>query len=801
MALPAKQWPRVKELFDAAIDLPPNERAALLERACNGDDPLRQEVESLLHFDEQTTSFIEDPASAIPRDLLGAAAEEEGIAGRQFGAYRILREVGRGGLGAVYLAARADDQYQKQVAIKLVRRGLDTDDILARFRAERQILAQLEHPNIARLIDAGSTDEGLPYFVMEFVDGQPISSYCDAHKLSVAQRLNLFREVCSAVTYAHQHLVIHRDIKPSNILVTKDGVPKLLDFGIAKVLQTDDPLATQTLTGLRVMTPEYASPEQVRGLPISTSSDVYSLGVLLYELLTGQRPYRLTTHSSEEISRAVTDQIPERPSTAITRADTFPQSAIRDPKSLRGDLDNIILMALRKEPGRRYASVEQFSDDIRRQLEGRPVLAHKDTFRYRTSKFMQRHKLAVTAAALILMTLLGGIAATTWQTRRAEAQRARAERRFDQIRQLARSLIFEIHDSVADLQGSTPTRQLIVTRALEYLNSLAEESADDTALQRELASAYIKVGNVQGNPANANLGDTSGALQSYGKARQIVGRLLATNASDGEALRTIGLADEKISEVQAAQDDIGAAVVTSRNALALSQQLAQNDPGNRDTQQILAVRHLKFGDLLGNPNFPNNGDAAGAMSNYEISLQILESLDSSGSPNPKTRRFLGLLHERIGTMLEHEGNIPGAEPQYRESQRIRRELALANTENTDVIRDVAIAHEKIANVLTRTGSLAAALENRRSALEIFQRLAEADPKNLSARVSLAISHLHLGNLLGNPDAPNLGDSEQALQNYRRALEILRPAEDAQPPNAKVRSTAKEIRARIQRLEP
>ena len=412
----AERWARVKELFEVAVDLDPSERTILLDDECGGDDALRVEIESLLESDDRSDGFIEQPACAIPRDLFPDPVEEPFV-GRQFGAYQVMREIGRGGLGAVYLAARADDEYRKQVAIKLVRRGLDTEDILRRFRSERQILAQLDHPNIARLIDGGTTDDGLPYFVMEYVKGEPINAYCEAHVLPTTERLKLFRKVCAAVTYAHQNLVIHRDLKPSNILVTPEGEPKLLDFGIAKVLSAGEELFTQTIPALRVMTPEYASPEQVKGDRIMTPSDVYSLGVLLYELLTGQRPYRLKTRTPEEIARAITEQEPDRPSTV----------ALSNQKSLMGDLDNIVLMAMRKEPARRYASVGQFSEDIRRHLTGLPVVARKDTVSYRTSKFVSRHRIAVAAVALVLVSLVGGMVATLIQVRTAHRERAKAE--------------------------------------------------------------------------------------------------------------------------------------------------------------------------------------------------------------------------------------------------------------------------------------------------------------------------------------------------------------------------------------
>src|ERR1700730_6849802 len=283
-------------------------------------------------------------------------------------------------MGTVFLAERADDEYRKQVAIKLIKRGMDTDSVLRRFRNERQILAGFDHPNIARLFDGGTTADGLPYFVMEYIEGLPIDEYCNKRALSIPERLKLFREVCAAVSYAHRHLVIHRDIKRSNILVTAEGVPKLLDFGIAKILQSGDGAPTfATMTGLRLMTPEYASPEQVRGQPVTTASDVYSLGVILYELLTGQFPYRFASQTPRDIERAITTTQPEKPSTAIARSDGNSKFEIRNSKFLKGDLDNIVLTALRKEPERRYQSVEQFSEDIRRHLEARPIVAGTDT--------------------------------------------------------------------------------------------------------------------------------------------------------------------------------------------------------------------------------------------------------------------------------------------------------------------------------------------------------------------------------------------------------------------------------------
>ena len=391
-----ERWKQIEGVFDAAVDLAPAEREAYLASACGGDEELRRQVELLIRSHDAAGSFIEEPAVA---GVVGDAAKLDDDApfiGRRVGSYRIVRELGRGGMGAVYLAVRADDEFQKRVAIKLVKRGMDTDFILRRFRQERQILASLEHQNIARLLDGGTTDDGLPYFVMEYIEGLPINQFSDAHKLSTAERLRLFLKVCLAVAYAHHNLVIHRDLKPSNVLVMADGTPKLLDFGIAKLLNPEmggralDP----TTLAMRLMTPEYASPEQVRGETVTMVSDVYSLGILLYDLLTGHRPYTFRSRSPEEVARIICEQEPERPSVAVNLIEVLPSSGrepveitpdsvsrVRDGsleklrRQLSGSIDNIVLKALRKEPQRRYQTVEEFARDIEHYLEGRPVSA------------------------------------------------------------------------------------------------------------------------------------------------------------------------------------------------------------------------------------------------------------------------------------------------------------------------------------------------------------------------------------------------------------------------------------------
>jgi Tol biopolymer transport system component/serine/threonine protein kinase len=430
-----EQWKRVKETLHTALELPPEDRDKYLQQACQDDSELRAEVTSLLTSHDSSGDFLD--AGPLPSQVpvtsgAGGQAAAPAMAGRRLGPYEIIRELGRGGMGAVYLALRADGVYRKEVAIKVMRRGVDRDFVARRFRNERQILANLEHPYIARLIDGGATEDGIPYFVMEYIEGKPIDEYCDTVRLSTTERLKLFAKVCGAVHFAHEHKVIHRDIKPGNILVTANGLPKLLDFGIAKILdramasETVDP----TMTMLRLLTPEYASPEQIRGEPITPAADIYSLGVLLYELLTGHRPYRLKNRTPHEIAQAICEEVPLRPSTAVRRVEQITRKPGEPPititpelvsearaaaptelrKRLCGDLDNIVLMAMRKEPDRRYVSADELADDIARHLEGAPVRARKDTIFYRTARLVRKRSGLMAMAVAGATVMAGAIA-------------------------------------------------------------------------------------------------------------------------------------------------------------------------------------------------------------------------------------------------------------------------------------------------------------------------------------------------------------------------------------------------------
>ncbi len=757
---------KIAELVETAFELEPAERINFLDQNCEEDVELRAEIESLLKFQAPSRNFIEEPAYHIAAETLVAEDTSELQAGDEVGGYKIRSLIGEGGMGEVYLAD--DLQLRRAVALKLIKGVYGRAAFRKQFEQEERILAGLNHPNIARLYGASVTPNATPFFIMEYVAGERLDHYCEHKRLTIPQRLEIFRKICAAVSYAHQNLVIHRDLKPGNVRVTAEGEPKLLDFGIAKLVDEASGATDQTITSTRAMTPDYASPEQVRGERMTTASDVYSLGIILYEMLSGEKPLRLTSRRPEEISRAITETIPVRPSVV---ASENRESKIENKKSLRGDLDNIVLMAMRKEPERRYASVGQFSEDIRRHLAGLPVLARKDTWNYRSGKFIRRHKVSVFAAVVLALTLFAGILATTWEARRAEKQRELAQRRFDDARRIAHSLMFEVHDAIENLPGSTAARELLVKRALEYLDSLAGESSGDPTLQRELIAAYIKVGNVQGNPTNANLGDSAGALQSYQKALVITEKLLA-QSNDTDLRNSLGMILRKVADVDANTERVADAVRTAQRSLQIFRVLAEAAPGQADAQMNLAIGHLKLGDILGNPNFANLGDQAGAMRSYGDALIILAALEKQNPGDARTRRYLGIIHERIGTMRELQNDVTGALAEYQSSAAIRVPLAAEFPNDTQLVRDAAVAYEKLANVMTAAGDLEAALNDRQRSLEIFTRLAESDPKNVLAQQSLGISYLHLADLLGAPDSPNLKRPADAVANYARARDIL-----------------------------
>ena len=753
----AERWRRVRELFDEVLDLAPEQRPAFLEALGAADAPLAKEVESLLRASADTEDFLETPAVEQFRAL---AVEAE--ARSRIGPYTVLRELGHGGMGTVYLGARSDQGFEKTVAIKLVRRGMDTDFILERFRNERRILADLDHPNIARILDGGSTEDGLPYFVMEYIPGRHLLEDCDARKLSTPERLSLFRKVCGAVAYAHGHLVVHRDLKPSNILVTPDGQPKLLDFGLARVLQPDlsDPTGARTATALRFLTPDYASPEQVRGEAIATSSDVYSLGVVLYELLCGRRPYRITGAGYEEIARAVREQEPPRPSASIP--------------DLKGDCDNIVLTALRKEPERRYASVEQLSDDIGRHLEGRPIRARKDTFAYRSGKFVSRHKAGVAAAGLAAALVIGAMAETVRQSRIARQERAAAERNFNDVRQLAGTFLFDFHDSIRNLPGSTPARRLVVQRALEYMEKLSRVRSDDPGLKRDLASAYERVAKVQGGLFESHLGDNRGAQRSLLEALAIREELARASPADVEDQAALAETELQLAQVLMEAQESSGAVHRARRAASILEGLSAARPDDR----ALRSRATRARRYVGMALTYVRG-RAGAVAALKSAAAGFEVLSGEEPGNAQYRREIAITLQQLVYALSGTAERGVAENSYRRAVEIWETLAAADPGNFQLRRELAYAHSSMGSFLDHSGDRKGALAAHRRAVPLLEGLAAADPLNAEARLHLAETYNNIGYL-----SHLEGESAAARQNLQASLRLFEQLTQADPANVR-----------------
>ncbi|MBV9217313.1 MAG: serine/threonine protein kinase [Acidobacteria bacterium] len=469
-------WNRLNELFAAALELPSDRRALFVEQECAGNGSLLRELHELLRSHDESSEFIRTPAAADP----GIFVEKLGLPARQFGPYKVIDELGSGGMGAVYLAERTDGEFQQRVAIKIIRQTIAEEHLVERFKRERQILADLNHPNIATLLDGGVSPAGEPFLVMEFIDGQPIDEYARSHDLDLEKRLDLFLKVCRAVAFAHSSMVIHRDIKPANILVTASGEPKLLDFGLARILdESTSYTSDRTQTAFRALTPAYASPEQIRGEAVSTATDIYSLGVVLFELLTGKRPYQVEGRTLEQILKTVTDARPPKPSELGSRSIS---------SDLKGDLDNIVLMALRGDPQRRYTSVESFASDIKRHIEGLPVSARPSTLAYRTERFLSRHRFGAAASALVLISILAGLGVSLWQARVAAFQRDQAQRDRARAEQATRFLQNILSAASPDEKGKD-------ARVIEVLDDAAARIDTDFSAQPELrAEALLTIG-------------------------------------------------------------------------------------------------------------------------------------------------------------------------------------------------------------------------------------------------------------------------------------------------------------------
>ena len=699
---------------------------------------------------------------------------------KQIGPYKIVKQLGRGGMGVVLLGTRDDDNFHKRVAIKLIRRGIDTAtdgrEVLKRFDLERQVLGALNHPNIARLLDAGQMPEpdGRPYFVMEYVEGEPIDEYCDRMELSTEQRLGLFQKVCAAVHHAHQNLVVHRDIKPHNIMVDVHGEPKLMDFGIVKLLNPAMAAVTLATSWDRgPMTPEYASPEQVQGKPISTASDVYALGVLLYELLTGRRPYKLKSRAIDAMVKAICEDEPERPSTVVTQEKseenldgttrTTTADALAKPREgavtrlkrkLAGDVDNIVLMAMRKSPQRRYPSAEALAADIGRHLGGQPVVAAPDSFVYRAGKFVRRNKLSVAAALLVIASIVGGglAAGIAWKHEQAariaeqsarlaeQAAKDRATHLLGAVRTFSSAYTRELPRVIAPLEDSTPALRALATSAIAGLGDLPTEFATDVDMQREIANAYTLAGRVRGGMRGGSEGDSAEGLKLLDQALKVRRNVIALAPTDTKAKMELATTLVYQGDALKLQNRPAEWKAAQTEALKIIEDIGDQHIDDPILSRVYAVTLSSRADAL-----PPGGKDAGAL--IEKSLAIREQLAQGAERDLVRQRDVTVGLNRLALWHKEQGDLNAALPLLKRAYDIRENLIKIDA-NARTKRDVAVAASPYALTLLELSppSTTDAEKLLTRALDLLNSLACSDASDTRNRTDLVRAHTDLGAL-------------------------------------------------------
>jgi len=740
-------WTRARALFEGAVELPDGELASFLDRECGDDQELRRKVLELLRADAAAGGILDAPLDA---SMLDGMPEGTFRPGTLVGSWRLIRELGHGGMGVVFLAERADRAYEQRTALKIVRGGLVSGALERRFLRERQILARLQHPGIARLLDGGFTDEGQPYFVMELVEGEPLTDWATGRELDLPQRLRLFLDVCDAVQYAHRQLVVHRDLKPANILVTADGRIRLLDFGVARLLDDASGEAGLTRTGILLLTPEYAAPEQVRGEPATTATDVYGLGAVLYELLSGKRIREVDSHSLTEVLRMLESEI-----LPLGERQDLPPSLQR---RIRGDLETIVHCALAREPQRRYATVDAMAADVQRHLENRPVLARPDSARYRFGKYLRRHRGGVAAAATAFALLALGVAGTFWQAQQAQREAARAREMSAFLKDLFSSV-----EPEQTLGRVVTARELLDTGAAR-IDELRADPDVRVDVLLTLGDLYYRLGVFDRSQALLVQAETE-ALAAFG----------ATDVRTAEVRNSLGYVLTEMSRYDDAEEVIGRALAASRrldDPLVLSYSLdalanLRSDQGRYDESRDLRRELL---DLNTELHGDDSWEVAATLQSLGTMEMDLQNYEEAGrllvEALRREREIVGTQHPSVANTLEviavlnlRQGRPQEAEAHQREALAIRTQVL--GEDHPDVARSL----DQIALILQRQNRRTEAVELYERALELRRRvLGEKHARVADTLTNLASLDYQSGNL---PDA--LTRQREALGIYREAF--------------------------------
>lgn len=747
-------WTRLAEHIQALEAVSPAARARYIENVAASDPAVAQELRSLIPFAERTSGPIDETAT-----LAGGSSALPDLAGRSIGVYEIVEKIGAGGMGVVYRARRSDEQFEKDVAVKFLSHAALDGEGHRRFLQERRILARLDHPHIARLLDAGALDAIGPYVVMELVEGQPIDTYCEEHKLSLDERLTLFQKVCEAVQSAHQQLIVHRDLKPSNVLVEGTGLPKLLDFGIAKML-SDDGSGDEQRPATLLMTPRYAAPEQIAGEPVTTSTDVYALGVLLYKLLTGESPYNADDSDLMALQRAILE--------GDTRSVSYvAKETRRDPtyrRALEGDIDNIVSMAMQRDPRQRYASAAELAEDIENYVTGMPVRARPATRSYRLRKFLRRHRASATGVVLVLLALAGGSVATWIQARAALAARDQAERRYGEMRELSEALIFDVNDDLAKIPGTTEVRRGLVARALQYLEKLRGEVADNEELASSVAGAYLRVGDLQGHPSFDNLGDSEGAKRSYAAGMEICREYGVTETSSVTLRNLCATLPLRRALLEYFNGDlaVGAKLIEEHRSELF--ELSREHP--EDPRYL--IQYTDALRLLGQI-YSWSAKSDDAIATFEEAIEIYEQ---ARRDHPDVSQFAGGLagaYAMLGSELTYADRTEEGLAFLRKAVATEKERADRFPDDADVQRGYWYSVANLAIESIQAGQANKAVAPGRLSLEIAQALYQRDPKSHRSQQDLATARRYLGKALVASGDPARGRPylEQAISWWRQ----------------------------------
>ena len=758
-ALTPEQWKQVSPYLDEALELSPGQRSGWLFSLSEKDAKLASMLQALLDEQRQAEreGFLEK--SPLPTS--------RGLAGQKVGPYTLVSQIGQGGMGSVWLAQRSDGRFERKAAVKFVNVALSSQAAEERFKREGSILGRLIHPHIAELLDAGVCPDGTPYLIIEYVDGQAIDQYCDEHKLAVHSRVKLFLDVLSAVAEAHANLIVHRDIKPSNVLVRNDGQVKLLDFGIAKLLAQDDGAAATMLTmeAEGALTPRFAAPEQVTGGTVTTATDVYALGVMLYLLLTAQHPAGSSVHSPAELIRATVDYEAPRASAVALAVESAAENRCSTPeklsRQLRGDLDTILGKALKKNPQERYASVTALADDLSRYLKQETIRARPDTFAYRAVKFVHRNRVVVALGTLALAATIAGSGVAIYQARIAQ-------RRFQDVRKLAHTFVFDVHDEVAKLEGSTKARNMIVATGLQYLDNLAGNAGGDLELQKEIAAGYMKIGAAQGFPTQPNLGRMADAITSYRKAANIYERIAEKNSAYLPDLANFDLSYAGLFRFS---DDPERARHLTQAAIKIFDRLRDHQQLDGHLENSYSIAWCRLGDIDEDwgsyhqawTEFSRCSELARAQLQRKRDQQALETVAVSA--------------ERVGSAAQELGRLREALRAFEEEESAVRELLAAEPLNPRFHRIFALTYQFRGNTYFIYGSPnygdpQRALENFKVYLQTAQQMLDRDPNNTAAQFSVATAESKVSYALKEFDVPAaIRVARDSIQTFEQMIAL------------------------------